>query len=113
VDSPGDNILSEFTSAVDAVNCAVEIQRELAERNAGLTYNRKMEFRIGINVGDVVQEEERIYGDGVNLAVLVRYTNQPLGWPTGILGHHIGSWSLLRRQAGRGSRRSSSCLPTR
>jgi len=71
VDSPGDNILSEFTSAVDAVNCAVEIQRELAERNAGLPYNRKMEFRIGINVGDVVQEEERIYGDGVNIAARV------------------------------------------
>ena len=50
VDSPGDNILSEFASAVDAVNCAVEIQRELAERNAGLPYNRKMEFRIGVNV---------------------------------------------------------------
>jgi len=71
VDSPGDNILCEFTSAVDAVNCAVEIQRELAERNAGLPSNRKMEFRIGVNVGDVVQEEERIYGDGVNLAARV------------------------------------------
>jgi adenylate cyclase len=71
VDSPGDNILSEFTSAVDAVNCAVEIQRELAERNAGLPDNRKMEFRIGVNVGDVVQEEERIYGDGVNIAARV------------------------------------------
>jgi len=71
VDSPGDNILSEFTSAVDAVNCAVEIQRELAERNAGVPYNRKMEFRIGVNVGDVVQEEERIYGDGVNIAARV------------------------------------------
>jgi adenylate cyclase len=71
VDSPGDNILSEFTSAVDAVNCAVEIQREIAERNTGLPDNRKMEFRIGVNVGDVVQEEERIYGDGVNIAARV------------------------------------------
>jgi adenylate cyclase len=76
VDSPGDNILSEFTSAVDAVNCAVEIQRELAERNAGLPSNRKMEFRIGINVGDVVQEEERIYGDGVNIAARVEGMSQ-------------------------------------
>jgi adenylate cyclase len=79
VDSPGDNILSEFTSAVDAVNCAVEIQRELAERNADLPYNRKMEFRIGINVGDVVEEEERIYGDGVNIAARVESMSQAGG----------------------------------
>ena len=68
VDSPGDNILSEFGSGVDAVNCAVEVQRELAERNAELPENRRMEFRIGVNLGDVVQEGERIYGDGVNIA---------------------------------------------
>ena len=68
VDSPGDNILAEFTSVVDAVNCAVEIQRELAERNADLPAERKMQFRIGINLGDVIQEGERIYGDGVNIA---------------------------------------------
>ena len=68
VDSPGDNILAEFTSVVDAVNCAVEIQRELAERNADLPTERKMQFRIGINLGDVIQEGERIYGDGVNIA---------------------------------------------
>ena len=68
VDTPGDNILAEFTSIVDAVNCAVEIQRDLAERNADLPYNRKMEFRIGVNLGDVIEEEGRIYGDGVNIA---------------------------------------------
>jgi class 3 adenylate cyclase len=68
VDSPGDNILAEFTSVVDAVNCAVEIQRELAERNAELPENRRMRFRIGINLGDVLEEGERIYGDGVNIA---------------------------------------------
>ena len=79
VDSPGDNILSEFTSVVDAVNCAVEIQRELAERNADLPYNRKMEFRIGVNVGDVVQKEERIYGDGVNIAARVESMSQAGG----------------------------------
>ncbi len=71
VDTPGDNILAEFTSVVDAVNCAVEIQRELAERNAELPYNRKMEFRIGVNLGDVIEEEGRIYGDGVNIAARV------------------------------------------
>jgi adenylate cyclase len=71
VDTPGDNILAEFTSIVDAVNCAVEIQRDLAERNADLSYNRKMEFRIGVNLGDVIEEEGRIYGDGVNIAARV------------------------------------------
>jgi adenylate cyclase len=68
VDTTGDNLLAEFTSAVDAVNCSVEIQRDLAERNAELADDRKMEFRIGVNVGDVVEEEDRIYGDGVNIA---------------------------------------------
>ena len=67
VDTPGDNLLAEFASVVDAVKCAVEIQRELAERNAELPDERKMRFRIGINLGDVVDEEDRIYGDGVNI----------------------------------------------
>ncbi len=68
VDSPGDNLLAEFASAVDAVEGAVEIQRELGTRNAELPSRRRMEFRMGINVGDVLVEEERIYGDGVNIA---------------------------------------------
>ncbi len=79
VDSPGDNILSEFDSVVEAVNCAVEIQRELAGRNAGLPSDRKMKFRIGINVGDVVQEGERIYGEGVNIAARVESLSQAGG----------------------------------
>jgi adenylate cyclase len=72
VDAPGDNLLAEFASAVDAVTCAVEIQRELAERNAELSDERKMHFRIGVNVGDVVEEEDRIYGDGVNIAARIQ-----------------------------------------
>ena len=68
IDSPGDNMLSEFASVVDAVQCAVAIQKELNSRNAELPENRKMRFRIGINLGDVIQEEDRIYGDGVNIA---------------------------------------------
>ena len=71
IDTPGDNILADFTSVVDAVNCAVEIQRELAERNAELADNRKMQFRIGVNLGDVIDEDGRIYGDGVNIAARV------------------------------------------
>jgi adenylate cyclase len=68
VDSPGDNLLAEFASAVNAVRCAVEIQTELEAKNAELPENRRMEFRIGINLGDVIEEGERIYGDGVNIA---------------------------------------------
>jgi adenylate cyclase len=71
VDSPGDNLLAEFLSVVDAVRCAVEVQEELRVRNAELPENRRMEFRIGINLGDVVQEGERIYGDGINIAARV------------------------------------------
>ena len=68
VDSPGDNLMAEFASVLDAVRCAVEIQEELKARNAELPENRRMEFRIGINLGDVIEEGERIYGDGVNIA---------------------------------------------
>jgi adenylate cyclase len=66
VDTAGDNLLAEFSSVVDAVQSAVAIQRELKARNAKLPETRKMEFRIGINIGDVIQEGDRIYGDGVN-----------------------------------------------
>src|SRR5713101_340972 len=68
VDSPGDNLLAEFASIVDAVQCAVEIQEALKTRNADLPASRRMEFRIGINLGEVVVEGEKIYGDGVNIA---------------------------------------------
>jgi len=68
VDSPGDNLLAEFGSVVDAVQCAVVIQTTLRAENANLPQHRRMEFRIGINLGDVVVEGERIYGDGVNIA---------------------------------------------
>ena len=71
VDIVGDNLLAEFNSAVDAVNCGTEIQQEIAQRNAELPDNRKMQFRIGINVGDVVEENGRIYGDGVNIAARI------------------------------------------
>ena len=68
VDSPGDNILAEFGSVVDAVKCAVKIQETLKRKNAELPENRRMEFRIGVNLGDVLDEGDRIYGDGVNIA---------------------------------------------
>jgi adenylate cyclase len=79
VDSPGDNLLAEFASVVDAVQCAVEIQKALKARNADLPASRKMEFRIGINVGDVIVEGERIYGDGVNIAARLEGLAEPGG----------------------------------
>ncbi|WP_300460590.1 tetratricopeptide repeat protein [Desulfobacula sp.] len=68
VDSPGDNILAEFSSVTDAVACAVEIQTALAAHNKDLPDDRKMEFRVGINLGDIIEDDERIYGDGINIA---------------------------------------------
>src|SRR6058998_2340178 len=79
VDSPGDNLLAEFASVVDAVQCAVEIQQEFKARNAELPAQRKMEFRIGINLGDVIVEGERIYGDGVNIAARLESLAEPGG----------------------------------
>ena len=67
IDSLGDNLLAEFSSAIDAVRCASDVQAELADRYARLEDDRKMRSRIGINVGDVIVEAERIYGDGVNI----------------------------------------------
>src|SRR4030042_3428340 len=68
VDAPGDNVLAEFGSVVDAVRCAVEIQKELKTRNAEFPENRRMEFRIGVNLGGVVEDGEQLLGDGVNIA---------------------------------------------
>jgi adenylate cyclase len=79
VDSPGDNVLSEFASVVDAMKCAVDIQKEIAAKNESLPENRKMKFRIGVNLGDVAQEDDRIYGDGVNVAARIESLADPGG----------------------------------
>jgi adenylate cyclase len=68
ISSPGDNVLAEFASVVDAVECAVAVQRELHARNSELPVHRRMEFRIGVNLGDVIVNGEQLYGDGVNVA---------------------------------------------
>jgi len=68
VDTPGDNVLAEFPTALDAVRCAVEIQGVLRARNASLPAERRMDFRIGVHMGDVAVEDGRVYGDGVNIA---------------------------------------------
>jgi adenylate cyclase len=79
VDAPGDNLLAEFGSVVDATECAVEIQRELKAKNDELPDTRRMEFRIGVNLGDVVEEADRIYGDGVNIAARIEGLAEPGG----------------------------------
>lgn len=71
VDAVGDNLLAEFDSAVDAVQCAVEVQKELRGKNQGLPEDKKMEFRIGINIADVIEDGDRIFGDGVNVAARI------------------------------------------
>ena len=71
IDSPGDNILAEFGSVVDAVNGAIKIQKTIKTQNSDISDNRRMEFRIGINLGDVIEEDNHIYGDGVNIAARV------------------------------------------
>jgi adenylate cyclase len=79
LDSPGDNLLAEFVSVVDAVQCAVAVQKEIKARNDELPENRRMQFRIGINLGDVIQEKDRIYGDGVNIAARLEGLAEPGG----------------------------------
>lgn len=79
LDATGDNLLAEFVSVVDAVQCAVAVQKEIKARNDELPENRRMQFRIGINLGDVIQEEGRIYGDGVNIAARLEGLAEPGG----------------------------------
>jgi adenylate cyclase len=79
VDTPGDNLLAEFSSAVNAVQCSVEIQNKLKERNADLPGDKRLVFRIGVNIGDVVQDEDRIYGSGVDIAARIEGVAEPGG----------------------------------
>ena len=79
VDAPGDNMLAEFPSAVDAVQCSVEIQKKLKIRNKDLPDDKRLEFRIGINIGDVVQDGDSLYGEGVNIASRIEGLADPGG----------------------------------
>src|ERR1700720_1482887 len=79
VNSAGDSVLAEFASVVEAVNCAAEIQTGLKVENVNLPPPRRMEFRIGVNLGDVMVEGEQIYGDGVNVAARLESLANPGG----------------------------------
>src|SRR5262245_6186835 len=80
VNAPGDALLAEFPSAVEAVRCAVQIQDDIERRNADLREDRRMRFRIGVNLGDVIEEADgTLYGDGVNVAARLEALAEPAG----------------------------------
>jgi len=79
IDTTGDGILAEFASVVNSVECAVAIQKTMAERNAGTDPERRMQFRVGISLGDVIHDEQRVYGDGVNIAARLEAIAKPGG----------------------------------
>src|SRR6201993_550460 len=79
VKTTGDGLLVEFGSVVDAVRCAVDVQREMAERNTAVAAERRIEFRIGINLGDIIKDRGDIHGDGVNVAARLEALAEPGG----------------------------------
>src|SRR5215471_10319386 len=96
VDAPGDALLAEFPSAVEAVNCAADIQRDLAERNAPCPEHRRMQFRVGINLGDVTEQDGALYGDGVNIASRMESLAQAGGiCVSGTVYDHVEGKSLV------------------
>jgi class 3 adenylate cyclase len=79
VKTTGDGLLVEFASVVDAVRCAVDVQRAMAERNAEMPADKRIEFRMGINLGDIIIDEGDIYGDGINVAARLEALAEPGG----------------------------------
>jgi len=82
VKSTGDGFLVEFPSVVEAIRCAVEMQREFAKRNSSIAAERRLEFRIGINLGDIIVDEHDIHGDGVNIAARLEALGGSRRWQT-------------------------------
>ena len=79
IDTAGDGILAEFPSVVNAVKCAVAIQSKMAERNVAIELDRRMQFRIGINIGEIIYDQARIYGEGINVAARLENIAEPGG----------------------------------
>ena len=91
VKNTGDGLLAEFSSVVDAVRCAAEIQRAMIDRNADTPDDKRIRFRIGVNLGDVIVEPEDIFGDGVNIAARLEALAEPGGiCISGTVRDHIG-----------------------
>ena len=92
IDTAGDGILAEFASVVNAVGCAVAIQKIMAERNADVDPAQRMQFRIGVNIGDVIYDDARIYGDEINIAARLESIAEPGGvFVSGKVFDEIGS----------------------
>src|SRR5271155_4616675 len=99
VNSAGDSVLAEFVSVVEAVNCAVDIQTALKAENAKLPPERRMEFRIGVNLGDVMVEGDQIYGDGINVAARLESLAAPGGiCISGTVHEHVDKKLALNYQ---------------
>src|SRR4029453_6104670 len=79
VKTTGDGLLLEFSSVFDEVPCAVDVQRGMAERNKGIAPDKRLDFRIGINVGDIIIDGDDIFGDGVNVAARLQMLAEPAG----------------------------------
>src|SRR5260370_560271 len=91
VKTTGDGMLIEFGSVVDAVRCAVEVQREMVEREAGVLADRELRFRFGINLGDIIIDQDDIFGDGVNVAARLEALAEPGGLCiSGTVRDHVG-----------------------
>jgi adenylate cyclase len=86
VKTTGDGLLVEFTSVVDAMRCATEIQSAMAENNAGIAADERIEFRVGVNVGDIMAEDADIFGDGVNVAARLEGLAEPGGICVSVAG---------------------------
>jgi len=92
VDAPGDNLMAEFASPVEAVGCAVEVQRELSRRNGQLAEHRRMDFRVGINLGDVLERDGALFGTGVNIAARMEALAEPGAiCVSGTVHEHVGN----------------------
>ncbi len=110
VNTAGDGLLAEFASVVDAVDCACEIQARIAERNADVEAGRRLEFRIGVNLGDIIVDGEDIFGDGVNIAARLEAMAQPGGvCRCASIGWAPRDRRCLRRRRCPIGRRSPSC----
>jgi adenylate cyclase len=95
VKTTGDGLLVEFASAVDAARCAAEIQRGMAGQNADAAQGNRIEFRIGIHVGDIIIDDNDIFGDGVNIAARLEGSRRPEGsaFPTMLTGRFVARWT--------------------
>jgi Ankyrin repeats (3 copies) len=112
VKNTGDGMLAEFPSVVDAVRCAVEMQRGMADRNVEALEDKRIAFRIGTNLGDVIAEQDDIYGDGVNVAIDVAMTRALLDAGANINLANLTGFTPLHHAAEAGAKEAATLLIT-